>query len=817
MRFFLTLLFTFGLLSQLRAQQPAPKKLSAKRTSLPVKIDGQLNEEAWKDAAIMQDLIEFKPNVGRVEDPGTRTVSYLMYDDKGIYFGGYCYERTKDSIARELVGRDGFGMNDYVGIILDTYHDKLNGFEYFVTPLNEQWDAKMSPNPDGNSEDFSWNAVWESGAVIQKDGWSFEMFIPYSAIRFGKDNVQDWGLNITRRRRKTEQQFTWNPINPNVNGFLPQEGIWTGISNIKPPLRLQFSPYFSVYANHYPFNEKGVKNTSTQVNGGMDLKYGINQAFTLDMTLIPDFGQVQSDNRILNLSPFDVKFNENRPFFTEGTELFGKGNLFYSRRIGVEPILLHSADENLGINERVFKNPSESKLINATKISGRTQKGLGIGLLNAVTNDRYATIEDTISGFRRKILVEPLTNYNIFVLDQTLKNNSSISFINTNVLRSGPEYDANVSAGMFSINDKTNTWNVSGKAALSNRIGYLSSGGTETGFSHNIYFGKISGSFNFSVGQTLTDTKFNSNDLGYFTFNNNLEHSLWLGYRWIKPRGWFNNYRLNVNGYFSRQWKPGTFRNASINSNFNGQLKNLWFVGTSIAYEPEYNDYFEARTPGRVFRGWNSKIIAMWFETNQAKKYSGFMEFMFVARSLLESRRYNFTISHRFRFSDKFAVSHRLSLEPQRDNLGFAAKSGNDIIFGARDRNTVENIVEFKYNFNSRMGLNTRLRHYWSKVEYNRFFNLMQDGSLETNPNFNSNVNQNVNFFNIDMAFVWQFAPGSFLNVVWKDAAFNHSPLIERDYFNNVSHTLQSDQNNNISLKMIYFLDYLQFKGKFKK
>ena len=195
----------FSLFAQITQRQ-----LPAKRTNLPIKIDGLLTDAAWKEAPVMDGLVEFRPKVGDLEDPANKTITYLMYDDLGIYFGGYCYERTKDSIASELVGRDGFGTNDYIGIIFDTYLDKLNGFEYFVTPLNEQWDAKMAPNPNGNSEDFTWNAVWQSGAVIHPDGWSFEMFIPYSAIRFGKKEVQDWGLNITRRRRKTEEQFTLN-------------------------------------------------------------------------------------------------------------------------------------------------------------------------------------------------------------------------------------------------------------------------------------------------------------------------------------------------------------------------------------------------------------------------------------------------------------------------------------------------------------------------------------------------------------------------------------------------------------------------------
>ena len=197
------------------------------------------------------------------------------------------------SIATELSGRDGFGTNDYIGLIFDTYNDKQNGFEYFLTPLGEQWDAKMS----SDNEDFSWNGVWESGTMIHDNGWSFEMFIPYSAIRFGKNDVQNWGLNITRRRRKTEQQYTWNPINPNVNGFLTQEGLWSGITNIKPPFRLQFSPYLSTYIDHFPANIPGKKNWTSSVNGGMDVKYGINQAFTLDATFCLLYTSDAADER----------------------------------------------------------------------------------------------------------------------------------------------------------------------------------------------------------------------------------------------------------------------------------------------------------------------------------------------------------------------------------------------------------------------------------------------------------------------------------------------------------------------------------------
>ncbi|HKB45844.1 MAG TPA: carbohydrate binding family 9 domain-containing protein, partial [Chitinophagaceae bacterium] len=229
---FIAIVCSIHLLAQ--TQAPPPRKLPAKRTTSAIKIDGLLNDAAWKDAPAALGYTEFRPTPFRKEDSATRTEVYMLYNDEGIYFGGYCYERTKDSISSELTGRDGFGNNDYIGFIFDTYDDKINAFEYFTTPLGEQMDAKMSPNPNGNSEDFSWNAVWKSASVIHNDGWSFEMFIPFSAIRFSKKAIQDWGMNITRRRQKTQQQVTWNPIDVNINGFLTQEGFWTGLENIKP-------------------------------------------------------------------------------------------------------------------------------------------------------------------------------------------------------------------------------------------------------------------------------------------------------------------------------------------------------------------------------------------------------------------------------------------------------------------------------------------------------------------------------------------------------------------------------------------------------
>ena len=240
-----------------------------------------------------------------------------------------------------------------------------------------QIDIKYS----NDGESSSWNAVWESATSIDEKGWVVEMKIPYSALRFPEVDKQLWGINFGREiRRKRERQW-WNFIDPTVDGFLTQAGRLTGIENIKPPVRLFFFPYASSYVESNTASEGG---EAYSFNAGMDLKYGLNDAFTLDMTLIPDFGQARFDNQVLNLSAFEVQFNENRQFFTEGLELFTKADLFYSRRVGGTPFNFFRVEDQLSATEEIRDNPAQSQLINATKISGRNKKGLGIGFFNAI-------------------------------------------------------------------------------------------------------------------------------------------------------------------------------------------------------------------------------------------------------------------------------------------------------------------------------------------------------------------------------------------------------------------------------------------------
>lgn len=809
MKFLIANLLLLCAFYSLRAQSTY-KTLPAKRTSIAPKIDGILDEAIWRDAPLASNFIAFEPVPGIKEDETHKTEVYILYDDQAIYIGARMKESKAEDISSEFVNRDQIGNSDFLGVILDTYNDKINASEFIVTAAGVQLDAKISEN----GEDEAWDAVWESATKINDNEWTAEMRIPYSALRFSNKDIQTWGLNLVRNRQKFQQKLTWSELDPKRNGFINQEGELIGIEKIKAPLRLSFSPYLSTYVNHYPYNQAGIKNTTASLNGGMDVKYGINESFTLDMTLIPDFGQVQSDNQVLNLTPFEIRYSENRPFFTEGTELFNKGDLFYSRRVGSSPVNSYKFYDALNGGDKVIDNPSKTKLINATKISGRTAKGLGVGFFNAITKKTEAILEHQ-GGTRETIETSPLTNYNILVLDQNLKNNSSVSFINSSVLRKGETYDANVSALVFSLNTKENKYNTNGSAKMSRLSGGVYNK-PELGYSYNLGLGKRSGNFTYGYSFSLVDENFNPNDLGILFNNNNLDNSIYLGYSWYKATKWYNQLSTWFNANHSQRYKPNTYQSFQVESGGYVQFKNLWSMNINLNYEAEGNDFYEARTAGRVFKsperfGFNAR-----FNSNRAKKISAGAYVSTRNKDLFNGFSIGYGTYQNFRINNKFRIETDISINPRTNQAGYISKNANtgDIYFTRRDTRTVENSLEVKYTFNNKMGLNLRARHYWSKLTNKEFYILNNQGGLDETSKFTHELDQNFNAFNVDMIYSWRFAPGSELSIAWKDASSLFNNNSELQYFRNFDQTLSNQQNQNFSLKILYYLDYLQLRKK---
>lgn len=817
-----TLLCALSILACAQSIDLSKKNIQAFRTEQLIKIDGSLEESVWQDAQIATGFTQNQPVFGAA--PKQPTQVKILYDDTGIYIGANLQDSKPDSILRELSERDNLGNTDWFGIFLDAYRDGINGVVFVVTPAGVQFDAKVSAlNSNGNwnvvrGEDVNWDAVWESKTQITSEGWVAEIKIPYAALRFPKVEMQTWHINFGRMIRREQERNYWNPVDPQQNGFFNQAGYVTEIKDIKSPIRLQATPFVAVYGELY-HDEAGapVNSFGRSFNGGMDIKYGINDAFTLDMTLIPDFGEARSDNQVLNLSPFEVQFDENRQFFTEGTELFNKGGLFYSRRIGGTPLHREGVENELTDGEAIVENPAQSQLFNATKISGRTTKGLGIGFFNATSGETFATVRSA-EGSERQIQTNPLTNFSVLVFDQNLKNNSYVSLVNTTVLRNGTDYDANVTGTVFDIRDKQNTYSLEGKGVLSQQ--YFPDD-TKLGHTFNVGVRKISGNLQWGLSYNEESDTYNPNDLGFLLNNNERSVSTFVEYSKYEPFWKFNRGGIGFNQQYSMLYNPAVYNNFSTEFWTWAQGKKFWNYNIWGGTEPFITyDYFEPRTEGRFYRFPTNNWVGGWMGTDSRKRYrlSGNVNF----RNFAESGRYNFNffINNRFRANDKLSFDLGIGNFNAKQDVGFVNKITNadevtqeDIIFGRRDRRTIENVWSSSYKFNENMTLSFRMRHYWSKVAYKSFHLLETEGTLgETN--YERNHDTNFDAFNIDMIYRWRFAPGSDIFITWKNSILDFEETASITYFNNLNDLRSAPQLNSLSIKIIYFLDYGNFVKK---
>jgi len=774
------------------------------------KIDGRLNDAAWINAEILTDFVQNTP-VPNV--PGTqKTEVKMIYDDDAVYVAARMYERNPDSIYNFLTERDNFGNADWFIVVFNTYQDGINGDGFGVTPAGVQVDVKYSLDDENNS----WDAVWESATTIDEQGWTAEFRIPYSALRFPETDVQEWGINFGREIRRGRERNWWSNIDPTVDGFFTQAGTVQGIENIEPPTRLFFFPYASAY---YERNS-GDGSENYSYNGGMDVKYGLNDAFTVDMTLIPDFGQTRFDDQVLNLTPFEVQFNENRQFFTEGVELFNKAGIFYSRRIGGRPYDFSKPYEEAAENEVVKENPVQAKLLNATKVSGRTSKGLGIGVFNAVDDQSFAVIQNTEDGSKRKVATNPYTNYNVLVFDQVLRNNSFVTYTNTNTMRSGIARDANVGQLDWQLADKQNKWAISGYGGMSHL--WEENGELVSGESWQGAIGKISGNFTFELSHEQISENYDPNDLGFQLFNNVENTYFYAQLVKFEPFSIFNFYRHEFDITYQRLHAPDEFVNLAFSWFTVYGLKSFHALSLNAGFEPiNTNDYFETRTTELSYDYPRNFWVGGFFSSDYSRAFA--LDIRLQNRWFDEpGRRYHFyRVAPRFRPNDKLFFVIGNSRDLRINDIGYVNRLQDSVIFGRREVVEFETSIEGNYIFNNRMALNLTLRHYWSEVEYDRFYYVNpKDGKLieadydAFNEDGSTIHDISFNAFNIDLAFNWRFAPGSEVSMVWKNIILQSGEPMDYSYYENLEATLKAPQLNNFSIKILYFIDYLSLKKK---
>lgn len=795
---FITIVFCTGILEA----QNDRKSIPAKRLVEQIVINGDLSDAAWRDAPVAKNFISFEPENGVAVTPEFDTEVRILYDNEAIYIGALMHDPKPDSILKQVTKRDTYNENtDWFGFFINPYNDGLSDFNFWVTAAGTQADSRTTSEKD----DFSLNTVWKSAVAITDSGWVMEAKIPYSALRFPEIMSKDWGINFMRSVRRNRQVSSWSFLDISSGYRLEyQSGLLTGVQGIDPPIRLSAMPYISAYVDDFDGT------TSADFNAGLDLKYGINESFTLDMTLIPDFGQVAYDQQFLNLSPFENQFNENRQFFTEGTELFNIGGLLYTRRIGGAPKNIQNVD--LAANDSVEITQQYTRLLNATKISGRTKNNLGIGILNAITDDNYTLV--TENNQSKKVLTEPMTNYNVLVLDQRINRNSSISFVNTNVMRKSAAVDANVAALLGSFMGKNGNYRTNVSVYNSARI--LNSS-ADLGYKSTFGLAKVNGNWRWATENYLVTDRFDINDLGFQQRNNQVGHYIEASYRTTQPRKIYN--KFNHTFFINHQslFKPYKFEEFVAGYNSFALLRSFFAFGGDLVLTPiKAKNFFEPRHSGRWFVEPREIYLNGFISSDYRKTLALDLSAFASAWDDLGKRVWQVKMKPRLRFGDHFFSVLTFRANKVMNDYGYIASNGaSEIFFGRRNNFTIENAIDAQYVFTPQSSLSLSLRHTYTDIEYKDFYFLNQDGTLSAT-DLASTSNLNFNAFNVDFKYSWWFAPGSELVVLYRNVVASVDDIVGNSYIQNIEGVFESPIQNNISIKLTYFLDYHTTKQRFK-
>jgi len=782
------------------------KTILATRIVNPPTIDGSLDDAIWQTLPSSGDFFMLEPSNEGIIPNAYKTEVKMAYDDKAVYVYASMLDPDIENIASQFSQRDDiFVQADHFSVALNTYNDGINRTHFFVTSDGTIGDAKESQN----LFDFGYDVVFEAKTSKDEKGWYAEYRIPYNALRFPEKEIQDWSVNFYRKLINKNETYTWNFINRSKGAEPQYDGLVLGVNNIDPPVRLTLFPFGQASVSNFDGN------TETNFSAGMDIKYGLTNSFTLDATLIPDFGQTTFDNVVLNLGPFEQTFNENRQFFTEGVELFNKGNIFFSRRIGSSPT---GNVGRLNANEQIEKYPDRVNLLNAVKISGRTENQLGVGFLNAITEKSYATIRNTESGDRREVLVEPLSNYNVFVLDQQFNGNSSVSLINTNVTRDGGFRDGNVSALVFDIADKQNAFGASGRAIFSN---VNLENGFKTGFASELDLARIKGKFRYRIGHDFANTTYDINDLGV-NFRNNLNNFVaGISYEIFEPTSLFNKYRFSLTARHKRLYEPSVQTGNTFGFESFFVLKQRFAFGLNFEANSKSKDYFEPRVDGR-FVTFNPNLGTRGFvSSDYRKKFAYDMELVYIDYIDSDLDLLSIRIAPRYRFSNKLFMVLSTKYQKVQNDFGFVSKAESNIFFGQRDLTEIENSITASYNFDSFKAIDLRFRNFWSTADYsdNVFSTLNNDGSLSDSDYdiSQNNPNRNFNIWNLDLSFRWRFAPGSTATLLYRNQIFKQDNQSTLGYGSSLQNLLKETQQNTLSLRITYFIDYNNIKYLFNK
>lgn len=635
------------------AQTPEKKLYTATRTSTPPTINGVLDDATWQSGTWIDDFTQYEPFSGR--PASQRTEFKILFDDNYLYVAIKAFDTSPDSIVNRLTRRDD-ADGDLVGIILDSFHDLRTGFLFGVSSAGVKYD-RMVMN-DGEYEDPSWDPNWWVQTAINSEGWVAEMKIPFSQVRFDKNSGTVWGLEVGRiLYRKNETTF-WQHIPKEAPGMVNLYGEMNGLKEIKPQKIFDVTPYIVAKTETFkavpenPFLSKG---RSSKINAGLDAKIGVTNNLTMDLTINPDFGQVEADPSEVNLSAYETFFKEKRPFFIEGKNItdFGLGigdgengndNLFYSRRIGRRPQVSPDLEDDWYADV-----PIQSSILGAAKLTGKTKNGLSVGFINAVTNDEFAEIDTVGGSFNR--MVEPLTNYFIGRVQKDSRSGNTLiggMFTATNralnsTVRDFLHESAYTAGADFTQYFDNKNWMVNFNAAFSrvqgskkaientqrspvryfqrpdNSFSVLDTNRTSlSGTGGRLQIIKQNGNWNFMGVSIWKSPGLETNDVGYLREANQVLSVLWGQYQQFEPKGIYRRYSINADVYSVINFE-GDLLGQGFEWNANMNLKNFWNLNTGGSFRSDNLDQSILRggpmmkTPGN----WN---IRFGFSSDSRKK-----------------------------------------------------------------------------------------------------------------------------------------------------------------------------------------------------
>ena len=645
------------------------KKYYTKHLDKAIILDGIPSEEAWNAVEWGGDFIQSQPN--ELKPPTHPTNFKILYDDKFLYIAYDCKDASPDSISKRMGRRDEF-PGDWVEINIDSYHDHRTAFSFTLSVSGVRGDEFVSN--DGNNWDDSWNPIWFAKTHINKTGWTAEVKIPLSQLRYNNEKDKVWGIQFTRRIFRKEERSIWQFIQQGSGVWVSSFGELHGLNDIPFHRQVEIAPYITTQIEKYK-KEPGnpfAKGVDGKLNAGVDGKVAVTNDLILDFTINPDFGQVEADPSQVRIDGFQNFFDEKRPFFIESRNIFeyqltgsqAGGDydadlLFYSRRIGSSP---HGYPYTF--NGEYVKYPQNTSILGATKFSGKTKKGWSIGILESVTGRENATIDS--SGKRRKELVEPLTNYFVGRLQKDIKGgNTIIGGIFTAVNRAeglGNILHRNAYSGGLDFLHywKNRTWYLRGNAIFSNVNGSKEAIlNTQTAFEHlfqrpnakdltvdssrtsltgsggTIRFGKIGGKtgkygqiFKFETGVTLRSPELELNDIGFMLTANEINHFTWAGVSFQKSFSIFRNAGFNYNHWLRWDY-DGQLLYEQVNTNAHFTFRNNWQTGTSLTWNPYDVSNTSLRGAGSLRRpdgiGWSGYVNS----DSRKKVYGDFNLFHF--------------------------------------------------------------------------------------------------------------------------------------------------------------------------------------------